>query len=136
MLRELLKRHNAAKSKSDSEIEISTISGNERGANEEAVVGEEAIEGATVISIVVLHEIQGLHLLDAAAHHLAFVALHPHVRLIRTFRLAEVVAARTIGGAGHLLLEGHLPTRVPDLGVHHVEDMKMTNFQDHAVDIL
>ena len=92
MLRELPKRHNAAKNKNVSETETSTTSGNERGANEEAGAGLEVIEGPIVILIAVRHEIQGLHPLGAEAHQLAFVVLHHHVRLIHTFRLAEVVA--------------------------------------------
>lgn len=120
MLRKLPKRHNAAKSKSDSEIETSIASGNESGANEEAVAGAEAIEEAIVISIGVRHEIRGLHLPGAEAHHLAFVVLHPHVRLIHTFHLAEVFAGQMTGDAGRL------PIRDPDLGLHHVEDTKTT----------
>lgn len=92
MLRELPKRHNAARSKSDSEIETSKILGNERGANEGAGTGVEAIEEAIVISIGVRREIQGLHLPDVEAHHLPFVVLHSHVKLIHTFQPAEVVA--------------------------------------------
>ena len=92
MPRELPKRHNAAKIKSVSESETSTTSGNERGANEEAGAGLEVIVGAIVIPIAVRHETQGLHLLGAETHQLAFVVLHHHVRLIHTFRLAEVVA--------------------------------------------
>ena len=136
MLRKLPKRHNAAKSKSDNEIEIWRILGNERGANEEAVAGAKAIEEAIVILNGVPHEIQGLHLPDAEAHHLAFVVFHPHVRQIHTYHLAEVVAAQMIGGAGRLLLEGRLPTPGPVPGLHHVEDTKTRIHQDHAVDIL
>ena len=135
MLRKLPKRHNGAKSKNGSEIETSTPSGNVKGANEEAVVGGEAIEVAIVNMIGVRYVNRGLHLLDVEAHHLAFMVLHPHVRLIHTFRLAEVVADQMIGGAGHLLLEDRIPSRVPDLGVHHVGDTKMT-IRDHAVGIL
>lgn len=135
MPRELPKRYNAAKSKSDNEIETSTISGSEREENEEVAAGGEAIEGAIVISTGVRQEIQGHHLLDAEVHHLAFVILPSHVRLIHIFRLTEVVADQMTGDAGHLLLEGHPPTRLPDLGVHRVEDTKMTALQDHAVDI-
>lgn len=134
-LRKLPRTHNAARNKSDSEIETSTASGNVKGANEEAVAGVEAIEVAIVNMIGVRYVNRGLHLLDVEAHHLAFVVLHPHVRLIHTFRLAEVVADQRIGGAGHLLLEDRLPSRVPDLGVHDVGDTKMT-IRDHAVDIL
>lgn len=136
MLRKLLKRHNVAKSKSGSEIETLITSGNERGATEEAVAGAEAIGEATVISIGVRHEIQDLHLLDAEAHHLAFVVLHPHVRLIRTFHLAEVATGQMTGGVGRLPLEGRLPIRGPGLGLHHVADTKTTILQDHAVDIV
>ncbi len=136
MLRELPKTHNAAKTKSDSESETSTTLGNEKGVNGAAAAGAEAIEGAIVISIGARHEIQGLHLLDAEAHRLAFVVLHHHVRLIHTFRLAEVVADLMTGDAGHLLLGGRLPTRDLHLEVHHVEDTKMTILRDHAVDIL
>ena len=136
MLRKRLKRHNAAKSKSDSEIETSIASGNESGANEEAVAGAEAIEEAIVISIGVRHEIRGLHLPDAEAHHLAFVVLHPHVRLIHTFHLAEVFAGQMTGDTGRFLLEGRLPIRDLDLGHHRVEDTKTTILQDRAVDIL
>lgn len=135
MPRELPKRYNAAKSKSDNEIETSTISGSERGGSEEVAAGGKAIERAIVILTGVRHEIQGHHLLDAEPHHLAFVILHSHVRLIHTFRLTEVVADQMTGDAGHLLLGGHAPTRVPDLGVHHVEDTKMTALRDRAVDI-
>ena len=135
MPRGLPKRYNAAKSKSDNEIETSTTLGSEREENEEAVAVGEAIEGAIVTSTGVRHEIQDHHLLDAEAHHLAFVILYSHVRLIHTFRLAEVVADQMTGGAGHLLLEGRLPIRVPNLGVHHVEDTKMMALREHAVDI-
>ena len=135
-LRKLLKRHNAAKSKSDSENETSIASDKESGANEEAVAGAEAIEEVIVNSTGVRHEIQGLHLSDAEAHYLAFVVLHPHVRLIHTFHLAEVVAGQTTGDAGRLLLGDRSPTRAPDLGLHHVEDTKTTILQDRAVDIL
>lgn len=136
MLRELPKRHNAARSKSDSEIETSIVLGNERGTNEGAGAGAEAIEEAIVISIGVRREIQGLHLPDVEAHDLPFVVLHSHVRLTRTFHLAEVVAGQMKDDAGRLLLEGRLPTRGLDLGLHHVEDTKMTILQDHAVNIL
>ena len=51
MLRKLPKRHNAAKSKNDSEIATSITSGNERGANEGAAAGAEATEEGIVISI-------------------------------------------------------------------------------------
>ena len=134
-LRKLPRRHNAAKSKSDSAIETSTTSGNVKGANEEAVAGGEAIEVAIVNMIGVHYVNRGLHLLDAEAHHLAFVVLHPHVKSIHTFRPAEVVADQMKGGAGHLLLEDRLPSRVPDLGVHHVEDTRMT-IRGPAVGIL
>ena len=128
--------HNAAKSKSDSEIETSIPLGSEREGNEEAAAGEEAIEGAIVILIGVRHETQGHHhLLDAEARPLAFVNLHYHVRLIHTFHPAVVVAVQMIGGADHLLLEGRLLTRVPHLGAHHVEDTRTTSLQDHAADI-
>ena len=40
------------------------------------------------------------------------------------------------GDAGRLLLGDRLPTRDPDLGVHHVEDTKIMILRDHAVDIL
>lgn len=136
MLKELPKRHNAARSKSDSEIETSILSDNERGANEGAEEGAEAIEEAIVISIGARREIQGLHLLDVEVHHLPFVVLHFHVRLTHTFHLAEGVAGQMTDDAGRLLLEGRLPTRGPDLELHHVEDTKMTILQDHAVDIL
>lgn len=136
MLRKLPKRHNAAKSKSDSEIVTSITSGNERGANEEAVVGAEAIEEDIVILIGVSHAIQGLHLLDAEAHHLAFVVLHPHGRLIRTFHLAEVVVGQMTGDVGRLLLEGRLLIRGPGLELHHVVDTRTTILPDHAVDTL
>lgn len=92
MLRGLRKRRNVAKSKSDSETETLTTSGNEREANEEGVAGVEAIEEAIVISIGVRPEFRGHHLQDAEAHHLAFVVPLPHVRLIHIFRLAEMVA--------------------------------------------
>lgn len=136
MLKRLLRKHNAAKNKSDSEIVTLITSGNERGVNEEAVAGAEVIGEAIVISIGVLHEIQGLHLLDAEAHHLASVVLLPHVRLIHTFHLAEVAVVQMTGDAGRLLLEDRLPTRGPGLELHHVEDTKTTILQDHAVDIL
>lgn len=136
MLKELLKRHNAARSKSDSEIETSIVSDNERGANEGAGEGAKAIEEAIVISIGVRREIQGLLLLDVEVHHLPSVVLHSHARLTHTFHLAEVVAGQMIDDAGRLLPEGRLPTRGPDLGLHHVEDTKMTILPDHAVDIL
>ncbi|CAD6582569.1 MAG: hypothetical protein ASARMPRED_001000 [Alectoria sarmentosa] len=130
MLRKLPKRHNAAKSKNDSEIATSITSGNERGANEGAAAGAEATEEGIVISIGVRHEIQGLHLPDAEAHHLAFVVFRPNVRLIRTFRLVEVVAGQMTGDAGRL------PTRCLDLRLHLVEDTKTTILRDHAVVIL
>ena len=136
MLRKLPKRHNVAKSKSDSEIETLTTSGNEREGNEEAVAVVEAIEGAIVISIGVRHAIQDHHLRDAEARHLAFVILLPHVRLIHTFRPAEVVVDQMTGGADHLLLEDRLPTRDLDPGAHHVEDTKMRILRDRAVDVL
>ena len=136
MPKKLPKRHNVEKSKSDSGIATSTKSGKEKGGNEEVVAGGEATEGAIVISIGVHHTIQGHHLLDAEAHHPAIVILQTHVRLIHTFRLAEVVADQMRGGADHLLLEDPLPTRGPDLGAHHVEDTKMRIFRDPAVDIL
>lgn len=133
--RELRKRRNDARSKSDSEIETSIVLGNERGANEEAGVGAEAIEGAMATSIGVRAEIQGLQLLDVEAHHLGFVVLHPHAKQIHTFHPVEVVADQMTGDADHLLLEGRLPTRTLDLELHHVEDTK-TILQDHADDIL
>ena len=134
MLRKLPRRHNGAESKRDSETETLTTSDNEREANEEAVAGVEAIEEAIVISIGVRHKIQDLHLPDVEAHHLAIVVLHPHVRLIRTFHMAEVVVGQMTGDAGRLLLEGRLSTRDHDLGLHHVEDTKTTILQDHVVD--
>lgn len=136
MLRELPKRHNAVRSKSDSEIEISITLGNERGTNEGGGAGAEAIEEAIAISIGVRREIQGLHLPDVEAHHLPFVVLPSHVRLTRTFHLVEMVAGQMTDDAGRLLLKGHLPTRGLDLRLHHVEDTKMTILQDHAVVIL
>ena len=135
MLRKLPKRHNVAKSKSDSEIETLTTSGSEREGNEEAVAVVEAIGGPIVISIGVRHAIQDPHLRDAEVRHLAFVIL-PHVRLIHTFRLAEVVVDQMTGGADHLLLEDRLLTRGPHPGAHHVEDTKMKIPRDHAVVIL
>ena len=134
MPRKLPKRHNVAKSKSDSEIETLTTSGSEREGNEEAVAVVEAIERSIVISIGVRHAIQDHHLRDAEARHLAFVILH--VRLIHTFRPVEVVVDQMTDGADHHLLEDRLPTRGPDPGAHHVEDTKMRILRDHAVDIL
>ena len=134
MLKGLRKRHNGAKTKSDSEIETLTTSGSERGANVEVVAGVEAIEEAIVISVGVRHEIRGHHLQDAEAHHLASVVLLPHVRLIHTFRLAKVVANQMIGAAGRLLLEGRLPTRDPGQEVHRAEDTKIRILQDSVVD--
>ena len=136
MLRKLPKRHNVAKSKSDSEIETLTTSGSEREGNEEAVAVVEAIEGPIVISIGVRHAIQDHHLRDAEVRHLAFVILLPHVRLIHTFRLVEVVVDQMTGGADHLLLEDRLPTRGPDPGAHHVDDTRMRILRDLAVVIL
>lgn len=135
MLRKLPKKHNAAKSKSDSEIATSITSGNERGVNEEAVAEAEATEEAIVISIGVHHEIRDLHLPDAEAHQLPYVVLHPNVRLIHTSQLAEVVAGQMTGDADRLLLKGPLATRGPGLRLH-VEDTKTAILQDHAVDIL
>ncbi|CAD6583195.1 MAG: hypothetical protein ASARMPREDX12_001205 [Alectoria sarmentosa] len=66
----------------------------------------------------------------AEAHHLAFVVFRPNVRLIRTFRLVEVVAGQMTGDAGRL------PTRCLDLRLHLVEDTKTTILRDHAVVIL
>ena len=136
MLRKLSTRHNAAKSKSDSEIEILITSDNERGANEEAVAGVEVIGEAIMNSIGAPHEIQGLHLPDAEAQRPSFVVLRPLVRLIHTYHLGEAVAGQMTGDADRLLLEGRLPTHGPDLGLHHVEDTKTTILQDHAVDTL
>ena len=109
------------------------ISGNERGPKEGP--GVEAIEEAIVILIGILHEIQDLHLLDAEAHRLAFVVPYPHVRLIHTFHLAEVVADQMTGDAGHLLIDVRLRSHDPGLEVPLVEDTKMTILQDRAVDI-
>ena len=135
MPRKLPKRHSDAESKSDSETETSITSDKEKEANE-AVAGAEAIEEAIVILIGGRHETQDLHLHDVEAHHLAFVVLHPHVRLTRTFHQAEVVVGQMTGDAGRLLLEGRHPTRGPSLGLRHVEDTKTTALQDHVVDIL
>ena len=130
--RKLPKRPNAAKSKSDSEIETSRTSGKGRGAIEEAVAGAEAIEEATVISTGVRYATQGLHLLDAGAH-LAFVVPHLNVRLIHIFHLAELDVDQTTGAADRLHLEDRLHILAPDLGPHHVEDMQTMIPQDHAV---
>ena len=136
MPRKLPRRHSVAKSKSDSEIETLTTSGSEREGNEAVVVVVEAIEGSIEISIGVRHAIQDHHPRDAEVRHLAFVIHLPHVKLIHTFRLAEVVVDQVTGGAGHLLLEDRRPTRGPDPGAHHVEDTKMRILRDHAVVIL
>lgn len=100
------------------------------------MAGAEAIGAAIVTLIDVRHEIQDLHLPDAEAHHQAFVVLHPRVRQIHTFHLAEVVAVQMTGDAGRLLLEGRLPILGPDPELHYVEDTKTRTLQDHAVDIL
>lgn len=132
MPRKLPKMPNAAGSKSDSEIETSRTSDKGRGAIEEAGAGAEAIEEATVISSAVSCATQGLHLPDAGAH-LAFVVLHLHVRLIHIFHLVELDVDQKTGAADHLHQEDRLHILAPDLGPHHVEDMKTTIPLDHAV---
>ena len=132
MLRELPKMPNAAGSKSDSEIETSRTSGKGKGAIEEAVAGAEAIEEATVISTGVRCATQGLHLPDAGAH-LAFAGPHLNVRLIHIFHLADPDVDQKTGAADRFHQEDRRHTLAPDLGPHHVEDMKTIIPQDHAV---
>ena len=132
MPRKLPKMPNAAGNKSDSEIETSRASGKGKEAIEEAVAGAEAIEEATVISIGVRCAIQGLHLPDAGAH-LAFVVPHLRVRLIHIFHLAELDVDQKTGAADRLHQEDRRHILAPDLGPHHVGDMKTIIPQDHAV---